>query len=198
MSPKTIVYLGGYARSGKSSLIEELRNRGYSCFSTSEILHEVASRFCLSFYLPVFFRHKTEKFDLGYSFFPCIKTGREWLITLAEDVLVPVFGRELFAHTASKRAIACDTPLVFIEAFNNEEQNLMSWYAQNIGNIQQELIFNIRRDREEPDADSRELLAGAIDIQNTQTIAELVDSLLKKINEKTTLPSPEKTVKGSD
>lgn len=178
---KVFVYIGGYAQVGKTSVTNELRSRGYNCFSTSEILYEMAEKMCDIFELPCFYENKNQFYGMPLDgrYELTSEKGRTWLILLAEKVLVPVFGRQVFAHTATQRAIDCDSDLVFIESFNNEENQLMIQYASNMtpkSNLH--VKFNIRRNTEDPSADSRELLFGAMDLQNDKTIPELVDELL--------------------
>ena len=62
---KTFVYIGGYAQVGKTSVMNELRGRGYNCFSTSEILYEVAEKLCSKFLIFPFYLFKRDEITIS-------------------------------------------------------------------------------------------------------------------------------------
>lgn len=118
-----VIFINGYARSGKTHLIE---NSPYPSVSTSRVLDEVAARFAFPNHseedlieVKEHFRKKTPGFLEGRS--------REFKIKIAEQVMIPVFGRKIFAGQAVEQAmtIGQTNPIVLFETIGGEEQLLI-------------------------------------------------------------------------
>lgn len=162
-----IIFIGGYACSGKTSTLEILKKLGIPCYSTSALIHKVYKELALSGLL-------SSKKLWGKENKPEL---RECLITLAEDVLVPAFGREIFAHTVIRQANFNPAPVVAVETVGGEEFRL------GLKVIEKEYFcWNIRRDSELKGVDLRELLEGGIDIWNNGSISDLAGTIEKELS----------------
>lgn len=159
---KTILVIGGYSRSGKTSSLSILRNLGIPYFSTSVLLDNFIESLEREFGVPI----PTE-----------VEERRRHKITSAEKVLVPIFGRQIFSVKAAQAAMESEDDVVLIESIGGEEWELM---AKAIGNIAYERLmnyrvyrFNVRSEREIPGVDIRQLLNNAVTIQNDGTLDDL-------------------------
>jgi hypothetical protein len=153
-----VLFIGGYSRVGKSTTINYLKSQGIPCYSTSALLHQVYQNLDITGLLSSRRAWDEEnKPEL-----------RQELITLAESVLVPVFGREIFSHTIIRQANLSTAPLVVIETIGGEEFKLGLEVIKK-----PYLCWNIRRDGELKGVDIRELLEGGEDIWNDGSIEEL-------------------------
>jgi hypothetical protein len=153
-----VLFIGGYARTGKSEAISYLKSQEIPCYSTSDLLHQTYQNLYEGGLLyPNRYWGEDEKPEL-----------RQELITLAESVLVPVFGREIFSHTVIRQANLSPAPLVVIETIGGEEFKLMGEALQK-----PYLCWNIRREGELKGVDIRELLERGEDIWNDRSIEEL-------------------------
>lgn len=161
-----IIFIGGYARSGKDETLKILENLGIPCYSTSSLLHK--------------FYHNLYSTELIDQFFIPDLTDkpsfRNLLITLAEDVLVPTFGREIFAHTVIRQANLDPAPIVAVETVGGEEFRL------GLEVIKKEwACWNIRRDSELKGVDLRELLDGGVDIWNNGSLSDLCGRIEREL-----------------
>ena len=165
---KKIILIGGYARSGKSSSITILEQQGWKIISSSRMIHEFAQRLIL-----MFTGRAIDTHDKEITFLDMLI--RDFLIKLAEDVMMPVFTRAVF--TAPMAALAANSPhdLIAIETYGGVEYDFLSKYLRLEGLTWQN--YNIRRQTEEPGIDLRRLLPGGIDIENNSTFDDLARKL---------------------
>jgi hypothetical protein len=154
----TVLFIGGFSRAGKSTTIDYLKSQGIPCYSTSALLHQTYQNL-----------YKSELLDSSHYWVEDNKPElRQELITLAESVLVPVFGREVFSHTVIRQANLSTAPLVVIETIGGEEFKLGLEVLRK-----PYLCWNIRREGELKGVDIRELLEGGEDTWNDGSVEEL-------------------------
>jgi hypothetical protein len=191
---KTIVFVGGYARSGKTTALSYLAEQGYGTVSTSAILYEFAANLfsgitdwktdeatkvladkSSSFEISFTAYHGREENCSSFSgFFP----HRKFIIALAEDVLVKTFGRQIFARTATIRALQSDSPLVFVETVGGEEFSQMLLALNEITGTEPEetqptlIKLNMRRTEEQAGVDIRQLLTTDLEIWSDGSVEE--------------------------
>jgi hypothetical protein len=153
-----VLFIGGLPRSGKTTTIDYLKSQGIPCYSTSALLHQTYQNLDITGLLASRRAWDEEnKPEL-----------RQELITLAESVLVPVFGREVFSHTVIRQANISSAPLVVVETIGGEEFKLMAEVLRK-----PYFCWNIRREGELKGVDIRELLKGAEGIWNDGSLEEL-------------------------
>lgn len=152
-----IVFLGGYSNSGKSTLARNLvKLEDWTVISTSDMLYsflgkmlntltgyETDAGYCERLI------HQFKREERAFEFIVNDEaeqtgfgshelTGRELLVTAAEEWLVPTFGREIFAHAAVKAAAKASTPYALIETIGGDEYHSMItlakglWYAEDV------------------------------------------------------------------
>lgn len=152
-----VLFIGGYARAGKQTALDYLKSLGIPCYSTSALLHQTYQNLYKTGLLqPNLYWGEENKPEL-----------RRELIVLAEEVLVPVFGREVFSHTVIRQVNLSTASLVVVETIGGEEFKLGLEVLRK-----PYLCWNIRRDEELKGVDIRELLEGE-DIWNNGSIEEL-------------------------
>lgn len=200
---KTIVFVSGHARSGKSTLMRHVKSKGYGTHSTSAILYEVAIRILVNLFglttdkAAKALENKATRFIFrgwwgssnGAQTSGLELPHREFLITIAEKILVPVFGRELFSRAVVKRCLKDDSEIVFAETIGGEEFNKALDAIDEItgrwSEAQQPLILkvNVRSQYEEPEADGRKLLDGGLTINNNRdgVFIDDIDELLDEV-----------------
>jgi hypothetical protein len=169
---KTILVMGGFARSGKTSSLSILQNLGISYFSTSILLDNFIEKLEKEFNIPI-----PEE----------VENRRQHKIKAAENVLVPIFGRQVFSITAARAAMEAEDSLVTIESIGGEEWDLI---AKAIGDIAYSNMinyrihrFNVRSKNEKPGVDIRQLLKNATTIQNDGTLEDLANTWKKTLEE---------------
>ena len=158
--PSRILFIGGYSGSGKSSALGLLEARGIPCFSTSRILHHLVNTIGTI---------RTLKWNED-------SPDRERCITLAEAVLVPLLGREVFANAVMKQVQGSTARTVVIETVGGEEYKLF----KSLTKAHRCTSINLRRDSESPGIDLRKLLPRATNVSNNESLQEL-DSKLELI-----------------
>ena len=137
---KQPVIFSGYARSGKTTTGDILQELGYKKVSTSDALHQVTRLFFLIFLgldIDTYYKDKialtirSESKLLNIAQVAFWTNYREVLKAIAEKILVPVFGREIFAIYALKRIKKhmANNELVFFETIGGDEFNVFSYYA---------------------------------------------------------------------
>jgi hypothetical protein len=180
---KTIIFIGGYAESGKTTSINYLKTLGIPCFSTSELLHH----FCFNTYkyimgIELETQNKIKMVTLFpfNSAFRSIKVSmREFLIYVAENLLTKTFGRGIFALGIKNQIETCPSNLVIIETIGGKEyyelNNCFSDTEYNKINI------NIRSYTEKPGIDIRELLPKALEINNNESVQKLYIKLEEQL-----------------
>jgi hypothetical protein len=175
-----IILIGGYARSGKSTSVQLLRDRGIPCYSTSASLYDTYARL-------------KEVYPELHHLDPDNKqVSRQRMIALAEEVIVPVFGRESIVMACVKwleQVYEMGHETVAIETIGGNELELLErglkYWSQHPLFIT--AAINIRSDTEEPDADSRRLIESSEDyyaahLWNDGNIARLETILFNEIS----------------
>lgn len=138
MSQRPCVYLTGYARTGKTTLLTELKGRNWLVVSSSEILHKVTEKVLKEFNPELYDKYMAipdKDADLAYRKGKPI-SKRDMLIMVAEEILVPMFGREIFALGVAKAAasgleghhVGC-----IIESIGGEELSLIASHKPHKG-----------------------------------------------------------------
>ena len=138
---KKVVFIGGYANSGKTTVLDRLRNSGHLIVSTSETLHQIADKF------------HGRKLDSK------IPEDRTELIRIAEEVLVPVIGRHGLVSPACEKILnySGDNEIAIFESIGGEEFRIALNILESAGGLKIDGI-NLRRSTEQPGVDIRELL----------------------------------------
>lgn len=164
-----IIFIGGYARSGKSSAISYLRNHhGLVCLSTSECLHQVKDRLLDTF--PEIARPTNKEQERSL----CIK--------IAEGLLVPIYGREIFANWVVQQIQPGQTYIV--ETIGGVEHTLLKDTIKRALTRVDIDEVNIRRGSERIGVDIRKLLENGIELYNNGTLDELYKKLDKLIRQR--------------
>ncbi len=168
-----IVIYSGMAQAGKTTRVNPtLRKLGFTVMSTSILLDKFTSKTLMSL---VNTKFNPEKRDLMYYFtmnHPVGEHGtlyfqgdlmsrRELKIRLAEEVLVPLFSRTIFAHRVAQQAIDSvkEGRKVAIESVGGEELDLMLTYLFKFhGKLK---MFNVKGSEQLPaGTDLRKLIPG--------------------------------------
>ena len=165
-----IIFIGGYSRAGKTSTLNYLKTQGIPTYSTSALLHQTYRRLIEA-------KLKSLKRDFNIYDGNNKAELRQELITIAEDVLVPVFGREIFTHTVIRQANLDPAPIVAVETVGGEEFRL------GLEMIKKEWVcWNIRRDNELKGVDLRELLEGGVDMWNNGSVSDLCGRIERELS----------------
>jgi hypothetical protein len=161
-----ILFVGGFARAGKTTTMEILSSLGVPCFSTSSHLEVMAAVSFSQFNNRCDFRELSKEHQ------------REVKIFFAEKVLVPFIGREnALVLPVVTKALASPEDLVAIETIGGEEFRL--FLSQTVG--VPVTTLNVRGPSEMPGVDSRRLLPSAIELMNNGTILELRENLISLV-----------------
>lgn len=169
--PKKLLVIGGYSKAGKTSSINYLENvHGAVVVSTSAMLHAVSSKL-----------NGWNSYDIDKSHPISINgvkypTYRDYLIWLAEEVLVPIFGREIFGITAAIRAISGleDSDLVVVESVGGEEYEFFERHLSFLDTSDVVKVnVNILRDGRNGGDDLRVPLPNAVNVANDSTREDL-------------------------
>lgn len=164
---KRIIFIGGYADSGKTTTMNYFRSIGIHCFSSSELLHKTAQLLL----------------NNEWSNPHANVDKRKFLIPLAEKVLVETFGRSIFAHRVYDLISQLpDDCKIAIETIGGEEFWLMFNMLDNAPFECYLERCNIRRPTENSAADYRQLLPSAITIANVGPVNYLYSQLNGVLN----------------
>lgn len=165
MEKKIIICIGGFSNSGKSTTVKILESLGVPVFSASRFLHKAVDLANETFF-------KADRPDpINYRW----PTNRQQCITMAEEILVPTFGRRLFAHAMFDGVIESPERIVAIESIGEAEWEEFAKLAR--GHHLE--IWNIRSLTEKPGIDIRELIPDGMDLWNTGTIEDLEKRIAK-------------------
>lgn len=170
-----LIILGGYARSGKTTALDYLESKQVAAFSTSRLLHDATARFLEK---ATRLQLQELKLILLAKNQPILGVPpRDWLIHVAESVLVPVYGREnAFVEPVVRLALAAlDQQSVVVESIGGVEFELMHELFASAG--VDPICLNIRSNRELADVDYRDLLPNAIEIENNGNFEEFYNAL---------------------
>ena len=157
-----VILLGGYSRSGKSTLLNDLPLDKFNPLSSSKVLHQtLLDVYKLIGIAPTYPPHQTKDLYVKIGEREYFK-GRQLLIELAEEVIVKNFGRGAFALACVEKI---DPKRInVIETFGGEEAKRLDKLIRAYHPFAQIKSINIRRTKEQPDADGRELLPNAAEI----------------------------------
>lgn len=170
---KTILVIGGMARSGKSTSITLL----YECFnfpsvSTSVMLDEFILQLQVKFGVEI----PTE-----------VEERRKHKIIAAEEILVPIYGRESFACAAAKKIFDIPDRTVVLESIGGEEWKLLQRAISTESHWREENFtihrFNVKRDSELSGVDKRVPLDNAYTIWNNGSLGDLCDAWENQLQE---------------
>ena len=185
MYPKLVIF-AGYSNSGKTThVIPILRSLGYEILSSSVLLHDFSELLVKK----VLQQTEYDSYDRNLSI--SIKTrtknnsgieltssrelgSRQFLIDIAEEALVPVFTRAIFANGLADKIINnFHKDIIFaVECFNSTEAALFQKRLAS-ANINSSVCFNLRRKSENRNADGRDLIPSAKEIWNNSTYEKL-------------------------
>jgi hypothetical protein len=161
---KTIICVGGYARAGKSTTVEILESLDIPVFSASRFLHKAVDLTKGTVFEP--WAAAIKLTDIAVDIVP--PSERMQCITMAERILVPTFGRKLFAHAMFDGLTAVDNQIVAIETIGGDEWQEFA----NLAEGHRLVIWNVRSEREQPGIDIRELIPDGQDIWNDETLED--------------------------
>lgn len=153
-----IVFVGGYARSGKSTLMKYLATKNCHCFSTSQYLDSVCEKELGEYWTDAFVTKDTLKEKELVALTG--KNYRTYKINKAEKELVPKLGRlrALVIPVLTPLLKLSNSDFVAIETIGGKEFELMlDWIKNNVKSCQISLI-NCRSPFELKGVDIRELL----------------------------------------
>jgi hypothetical protein len=182
-----VIFLGGYARSGKTTTLEEFRKLGYPTFSTSQFLYQIADSLFLELFgvsnIPR--KEECDSFfttlrlnDIHVSRFADLHTTRSVLTKLAENVIVPNIGREnAFIRPILESVKKVESSIVIIETLGGEEYkgflNLLGQYNINLLGL-----INCERTGQLPNVDIREPLPTDLNINCDLSRFSVKDQIL--------------------
>lgn len=175
MNQKPIaVLISGYARAGKTSIISEL---GHNVYSTSKYLDLVCSGMLVGselqnstdwpeLYRTVELNHKYVKDfqSKNENIAPPGYTIRSFKIMVAEDIIVPLYGRERGLIIPTLWVVDYNAPVIYIETIGGEEAECIKNHLPN----HKIIPINIRSKGEQAGVDIRQLLPDARDIYWSQ------------------------------
>jgi hypothetical protein len=203
-----VIFLGGYARSGKTTTLEEFRKLGYPTFSTSQFLYQIADSLfielfgisniprkeeCESFFTTLRLNdihvsrfaelHTIGLNDRQYSVFEELHTTRSVLTKLAENVIVPNIGREnAFIRPILESVKKVESSIVIIETLGGEEYkgflNLLGQYNINLLGL-----INCERTGQRPNVDIREPLPTDLTINCNLSKFSVKDQILSLLED---------------
>lgn len=164
-----IIIIGGFARSGKTETLKYLQDiYGYSVYSSSKKLHQVAAKL-LNLHTPKipveeFAEMLKDKENGSVVFGNKEYESREFLIKIAEGILVPSFSRNLFPGAIIWELLNERPARAVIETIGGEEWSILRSELDLRGLVYK--TYNIRSVRERPSVDYRKLIEGAPSINN--------------------------------
>jgi hypothetical protein len=154
------VFIGGFANSGKTTLIREIEQAGFPVFSTSREMHRIADLLT------------------GSTFDTKLPENRQRFIDMIEKGLVPAFGREAIATVAMAAALrrkALEGGSLVVESIGGDE---LVYMCQQIhvpssnSTLSPLVTIDVRSSLEQPEVDIREL--------GSETLEPLREDLLHR------------------
>lgn len=168
----TIIFICGYANSGKSSLLDKSK---YPSTSTSVVLDFVAAR------VEKYILGSDQPLDILSNRFKTkeIAGSRGKKIALAEGVLIPIFGRSLLVEKAL--SLMPEGDVILFESIGGEELQLAQQIAYDLGYLT--LAINVRHPEELKGVDIRELALAGVEFQNSFDEGSLIrfEELISKM-----------------
>jgi adenylate kinase family enzyme len=187
-SSAPVIIFAGYSGSGKTThCIPILKSLGYEILSSSVLIHGFSAKLIklltgnsdynsynrnlsilIDTALLCFYQDRSCEISNGHY----EKKSRDFLIDLAEEVLVPTFSRSVFAHTIADQVNQKPSQPYAIEVYSQEEYEPIKRLIER-----DVFAFNLRRQSEDSSVDKRTLIKDARDIQNDGSYAELKQDL---------------------
>ena len=151
-----------YKLTHNSSSLKLLQGQGIPTFSTSVLLDRFIVALETTFGVPI----------------PTtVEERRKHKIAAAEEVLVPIFSRQVFANQAGKDLMECESELVVVETIGGEEwkelQKAIAAQSMALGKNYQIYKFNVTRKSQLTGVDIRKPLERAYEVQNNGTLEQL-------------------------
>jgi hypothetical protein len=171
---KKIIFIGGFQGSGKSTALDYLGKKGFTCYSTSKIIHKISDKF-----LSVFTKRNPNRIDKEYK--------RSVNICIAEEILKPNLGQDIFARALVDCVVNENKQHICIETNGGLEFFLISSYLSKSLEfcLNESLNINTRSQSEGAGKDFRKLLSPATDLWfeddwtvKTALLDEIIDSFL--------------------
>jgi len=163
VAKSTIIFVGGYARSGKTTVINYLEEHYQAeVLSGSRMIHQITDSL------------------LDYFGLNSFRLKREINKFIAESVLKKFLHPQIFALALAEKVKTSNSPLIVIESIGGDEFVKLK---DLINSPTKPLCWNIRKDTEQPQADQRELLPEAFNIWNEGSIDDLFITIQQKLKE---------------
>lgn len=157
-----IIFVGGFSNAGKTTALDYLKTHNFYVYSPSVILHQLSDRVC--------------SYLLGQEPIKDREEKRKLNITLAEDILIPVCGRDLFPTIVINRVLddiyQRDRKLIVIETIGGEEYSIMLDILDGHYGEFDIYSWNIRRVEERPGVDIRKLIKDATNVWNDSSLSD--------------------------
>lgn len=181
---KNVIVVCGYTNSGKSTVINHLRDIGIPAVSSSEHIHDVAST-RLASRLRI---TKEEAQELIHRLKRTSEilidgmTARQYLIHTAEEYLVKTFGRrDGIVKPTFDRGVVMTGDTFAMESIGGIEFEILKDLCHESGVSLR--VLAVRRKTEQPGVDIREIPAEAIHVYNDASVEKLLDQIEKFIYE---------------
>jgi len=179
-----LVLIGGYARSGKSSTMEALKALGAVTASTTDTLYYT---YVFPYFRVMFpaFEHwsNTSLYQwFAYDKSPDLPNGwttRQFSIFVAENIVVPMFGRkEAIVRPALEAAIESNRGSdIYLQSLNRKEAGMSAEIASEYD--YEVVCFNIRSKEEQGGVDSRDFLPGLDILRDKLTPVEVAYHIME-------------------
>lgn len=150
-----LIIICGYSNVGKTWVLDDLQRRGHQILSTSKVLDDFTAR--LVKIVDGSDIQKTIQQLLTKQGTVLNQPPRQLKINLAENLIVPVFGREAIVQAALKKISLASEGLVFFESIGGEELILLVRSIDKTYKSCDYQILNLRHVDEKPGVDIREL-----------------------------------------
>jgi hypothetical protein len=150
---KKVVFVSGYQGSGKSTAMNYFRQRGFACYSTSKLIHSLSDKILNKF-------TKLEPSSIDK------ETKRGINISVAEDIIKPIFGEDVFARVLVNNLVKDNYNNVCIETNGGDEFFYISKFLSLDSNFcyADSMNINMRSQTEKAGIDLRQLLHPATDL----------------------------------
>ena len=178
----TLVMIYGYARSGKTTLMNGLASKGYSIVSTSQELDYLTiERLNLPRYFVSVLREKDDA-KLQKYLKNKLTSCREEKIKTAEKYFIPLYGRKSLIRMAFTNQLDFSSILdntVFFETIGGEEADLVErvWSELNFGLEYDIKHINIHSDNEVKGVDIRKLSNNPEAVEFKNNLNSLQDTI---------------------
>jgi hypothetical protein len=168
---KKIIFIGGFQGSGKSTALDYLGKKGFTCYSTSKTIHKISDRF-----LSVFTKCNPNHVSKEYK--------RSINICIAEEILKPSLGQDIFARALVNQVVEDNNKNICIETNGGLEFFLISSLLSRSPEfcLSESININMRSQNEGAGKDFRKLLSPATDLwfeDDLSVKATLLDKIIE-------------------